>query len=50
MQLTATRRPDGWSAGTWGIRSVLGPASDEEARAGLGNHGEAPIVEWKIVE
>jgi catechol 2,3-dioxygenase-like lactoylglutathione lyase family enzyme len=24
-----------------------GPPSDEEARAGLGNHGEAPVVEWK---
>ena len=23
------------------------PSSDEEARQGLGNHGEAPIVEWK---
>jgi catechol 2,3-dioxygenase-like lactoylglutathione lyase family enzyme len=24
-----------------------GPPSEEEARAGLGNHGEAAIVEWK---
>ncbi|MFN0169589.1 MAG: hypothetical protein ACKV22_24470 [Bryobacteraceae bacterium] len=24
-----------------------GPASDDETRAGLGGHGEAPIVEWK---
>jgi hypothetical protein len=24
-----------------------GPPSEEEARAGLGGHGEAPIVEWK---
>ncbi len=24
-----------------------GPPSDEETRAGLGGHGEAPIVEWK---
>jgi hypothetical protein len=23
------------------------PSSEEEIRAGLGNHGEAPIVEWK---
>ena len=23
------------------------PSSDDEARNGLGNHGEAPIVEWK---
>jgi catechol 2,3-dioxygenase-like lactoylglutathione lyase family enzyme len=23
------------------------PSSEEEVRAGLGNHGEAPIVEWK---
>jgi hypothetical protein len=23
------------------------PSSDDEVRAGLGNHGEAPIVEWK---
>jgi len=24
------------------------PSSEEEARNGLGNHGEAPIVEWKL--
>src|SRR5436309_51917 len=24
-----------------------GPPSEDEIRAGLGNHGEAPIVEWK---
>lgn len=24
------------------------PSSDEEIRNGLGNHGEAPIVEWKL--
>src|SRR5262245_37816845 len=24
------------------------PSSDEEVRNGLGNHGEAPIVEWKL--
>lgn len=24
------------------------PSSDEEVRSGLGNHGEAPIVEWKL--
>lgn len=24
-------------------------SSDEEARNGLGNHGEAPIVEWRLV-
>ena len=23
------------------------PSSDDEVRAGLGNHGEAPIVEWR---
>jgi hypothetical protein len=26
---------------------LYGPPSAEEARAGLGNHGEAPIVEWR---
>ena len=26
---------------------IYGPPSAEEARAGLGNHGEAPIVEWR---
>jgi len=26
---------------------MYGPASDDEARAGLGNHGEAVTVEWK---
>jgi hypothetical protein len=25
---------------------IYGPPSPDEARAGLGNHGEAPIVEW----
>lgn len=25
---------------------IYGPPSADEARAGLGNHGEAPIVEW----
>jgi hypothetical protein len=24
------------------------PSSEDEIRAGLGNHGEAPIVEWKL--
>jgi len=26
---------------------LYGPPSEEEARQGLGNHGEAPIVEWR---
>jgi catechol 2,3-dioxygenase-like lactoylglutathione lyase family enzyme len=26
-----------------------GPPSEEEARAGLGNHGEAAVVEWKKI-
>jgi catechol 2,3-dioxygenase-like lactoylglutathione lyase family enzyme len=26
---------------------IYGPPSADEARAGLGHHGEAPIVEWK---
>lgn len=26
---------------------MYGPPSEEEARAGLGNHGEAAVVEWK---
>lgn len=26
---------------------IYGPPSEDETRAGLGNHGEAPIVEWK---
>ncbi len=28
---------------------IYGPPSADEARAGLGNHGEAPIVEWKEI-
>lgn len=28
---------------------VYGPPSPDEARAGLGNHGEAPIVEWRLI-
>ena len=27
-----------------------GPPSQEEAQAGLGNHGEAPIVEWRQIK
>ncbi|MGH9657389.1 MAG: hypothetical protein ACRD96_02535 [Bryobacteraceae bacterium] len=26
------------------------PSSDDEVRAGLGNHGEAPIVEWRLLK
>src|SRR5262249_36137955 len=29
---------------------IYGPASEEEAKAGLGNHGEAAIVEWKKIK
>ena len=29
---------------------IYGPPSEEEARAGVGNHGEAPIVEWKKID
>ena len=29
---------------------IYGPPSEDEARAGLGNHGEAPIVEWKKID
>lgn len=28
---------------------IYGPPSPEEAKAGLGNHGEAPIVEWRVI-
>lgn len=28
---------------------IYGAPSEDEARAGLGNHGEAPIVEWKKI-
>ena len=29
---------------------IYGPPSPDEAKAGLGNHGEAPIVEWKKIK
>ncbi len=29
---------------------IYGPPSAEEARAGLGNHGEAPVVEWRRIK
>jgi catechol 2,3-dioxygenase-like lactoylglutathione lyase family enzyme len=29
---------------------IYGPPSADEARAGLGNHGEAPIVQWREIK